>query len=182
MSKNNTRYHIAMLLPPDASRLIEDVQKKYQNTLWKIIMPPHVTLLRPGTALKNESEATEEFMSFDIAIAPPRIQANSINYFLNGPNANVIYLEVEPSPTLLELHQYVLARAGTFMEAHEDFGEYKPHITLANNIADENSVNVIAEQLLGQNLSVDYTATSLVLFKKADTDLKWTNIAEKSLV
>lgn len=181
MSKPNVRYLIVALLPDDFSSQIEAIQKQYENKLWRVIMPPHVTLLRPGTALVDETAAVEQFAGLRLPQRELRLQANRIGIFANGPDANVIYLAVEPNWALTSLHQALLQSAGAMMEAKEDYGRYVPHITLANNVADEESVNEIVSELEAKNLAVDFSAEHIYLFKKADTDPRWVQLAKRAL-
>ncbi len=181
MSKTNSRYIIVALLPADVSAQIEFVQKKFQNKFWKIIMPPHVTLTRPGTAQLDDASAIQKLGQLDLPKGWLSIKADHIEWFLNGDDANVVYLAVEPDPSLTIMHNALLQKVPTFMEQNQEFDNFVPHITLANNLSDQGAVDDTVAIISGKNLSVDYNCDRIHLFKKADADPKWIWLAERIL-
>lgn len=177
----NNRYIIVILLPVAESKQIESIQKNYENKLWQITMPPHITLVRPGTAILNEDRAIERLNTINLPHSQVKILASNMDMFLNGPNANVAYLRVTLNNDLINLHKCIYKSASRFMEIANDYPEFIPHVTIANNIADEQTLDDIVGDVSTKNISLNFVCSGVHLFKKADQDKNWIWLAERKL-
>lgn len=180
MTKTNSRLMIAGLLPDEDSEAIRFIQRQHETSGWHITMPPHITLVRPGTALVDEASAIQLFNAVALhGIDQVNITADSIATFLNPSSVNVVYLRVEPTTKLASLHERLHQSASEFIEDNAEFDNFVPHVTLANDIADMPSVDRIVDELSSKNLSLDFTLTSVHLFRKNDDDTHWIELAQR---
>lgn len=182
MTKTNSRLMIAGLLPSQASEAIEFIQRQYETRGWHITMPPHITLVRPGTALVDEPDAIRLFDAIKLDdLVRPGVSADSIATFLNSGSASVVYLRVEPTAELVGLHERLHQGALEFIEDNTEYDNFVPHVTLANEVADMPSVDRIVDELTGKNLALDFTLGSVHLFRKNDDDRRWVELASRPI-
>ena len=181
MKKVNSRFMIAGLLPPTNAAAVEYTQRRYETKGWHITQLPHITLVRPGTALAEEAAIVDHFSELKLALRPPRIESSGIGVFLNAAYANVVYLKVELSPELTELHRTLKTQMDSFIEDNQAVDNFVPHVTLANNIADKQTVDQIIDEVADDKLDLHFILSEVHLFRKSDTDPRWVWLAKKSI-
>ncbi len=133
---NGMKYGIALFPSKKLQDLVNSYRKRYD---------PHYALVSPHVTLKSTFDASEEEIK-QVAkelrhtaktAKPLDLEIKKVSSF--SPVNNVIYLKVEPTDEMQELHD----RLHTGALSSEPEYAFVPHITLGQNLSDDEHSDVL---------------------------------------
>ncbi|MCA0986412.1 RNA 2',3'-cyclic phosphodiesterase [Guptibacillus algicola] len=165
----SNHYFIAISVERLHSEL-KTLQQSLDTSLFKHIVHPkdfHITLMFLGEATEEQlGDLRVRLKEITRNITPFEITPTSIGVFGKLSQPRVLYVEVEKSKSLEELHELVVescAEAGF----KKDTREYRPHITLAKKWKDP-------EKKIGRNMpeikKKSHEIQSIGLFRVSPSD------------
>jgi len=168
------KYLCAITLPEEISKVLGGLQQSYKTASWKILIPPHITILPPALALASVEQTVDFLRGVASTIHPFDIEVEGIDRFENG--SNTVYAKIKPNDDLVWLHTQLFKITPSVMAVPSNTrDEFNPHITLSNKLS-----NSLAEQvkiqLDEQRINFVFECKSFSLFKKEMTDLKWVEL------
>ncbi|MGN1401553.1 MAG: YjcG family protein [Bacillus sp. (in: firmicutes)] len=127
--------------------------KKLQDMVnsYRMRYDPHYKLIPPHLTLKSSFERDEKELAGIVEtlqktaaqFAPFKLEVLKVSTF--QPVNNVIYLKVDPNPSLLALHEQL----NTDLKQEEKYN-FVPHITLAQNLSNDEHSDVFGQMSLLQ--------------------------------
>jgi 2'-5' RNA ligase len=168
------KYLCAITLPEDVTSVLNGLQQSYRTASWKILLPPHITILPPALALAPVEQTINFLRNVASTIHPFDIEVDGVDRFKNG--SNTVYAKIKPNDDLVWLHTQLSKITPSIMAVPSNAREeFNPHITLSNKLS-----NTLAEQvkiqLDEQRINFVFECSSLSLFKKEMTDPKWVEL------
>jgi 2'-5' RNA ligase len=154
------------------SKKLQDIANSYRKRYDKkySLIPPHITLKSAFEASESEISSIANLVH-QVAhqVEPFTIHVTKAKSF--HPANNTIYLKVEPTPELEQLHQ-ALNNEAFFGENSEVTYTYIPHLTIAQEIANDEHLDLLG-QLTNLNLSHQETVDRIHLLYQLE-DGTWT--------
>lgn len=157
------------LLPP---QVIQDYATKvkrhfdlYYNSRHAFKSPPHITLFPPFKWQQEHVKILSESLS-TFASSNPKIDITLDRFGAFPPR--VIYIHVDRSPALLNLHQCLIEHLETSIEltdSKEKSRPYAPHMTVAFRDLTKQNFKLAWEEFKDRSLHFEFTATHLTLLK-----------------
>lgn len=159
-------YGVVLGLPETLREEVAAVRTQYSPAAARRIFP-HITLRAPFIA--EESRAVSSLLE-PVAAAhlPVRVTAAGIGWF-EGPRHNVVYVKVERSEPLLQLHEAVTDAITDVEDVFPESAVYKrdkwvPHITIADNL-DNDALERLLRELRDYNPRAEWEAKELLLVR-----------------
>ncbi|APH05876.1 YjcG family protein [Bacillus weihaiensis] len=129
-------YGIALFPSKKLQDLVNSYRKRYDTHY--ALVPPHLTLKTSFEATEDElNEITKELRQTASVTSPLQLSIKKVSSF--APVNNVIYLKVEPTNELQELHD----RLHTGSLSSEPEYSFVPHITIGQNLSDDEHSDVL---------------------------------------
>lgn len=133
---NSMKYGIALFPSKQIQDLVNSYRKRYDPNY--ALIPPHVTLKAAFDASEeNIVTIANELRLVAQDSSPIKLAIKKVSSF--APVNNVIYLKVEPSDELVDLHA-MLHKGALKMEPEYSF---VPHITLGQKLSDDEHSDVL---------------------------------------
>jgi 2'-5' RNA ligase len=130
------KYGIALFPSKQLQDLVNSYRKRYDPNY--ALVPPHLTLKTAFEASEAEMKTmSEELRKIAQATNPLTISIKKVSSF--SPVNNVIYLKVEPTEELSELHEKL--HTGPLNSQPEY--SFVPHITMAQKLSDDEHSDVL---------------------------------------
>ncbi|MDQ0230657.1 YjcG family protein [Metabacillus malikii] len=129
------KYGIALFPSKKIQDLVNSYRKRYDPNY--ALVPPHLTL-KSAFEVTDEDvpRITEELRSIAEITPPMKLAIRKVSSF--SPVNNVIYLKVEPTEQLLQLHDRL--HNGSLNSAPEY--SFVPHITIGQKLSDDEHSDV----------------------------------------
>jgi 2'-5' RNA ligase len=129
-------YGIALFPSKKLQDLVNSYRKRYDTNY--ALVPPHLTLKTAFEATEEDlTQITKELRQIADKSAPLTISIKKVSSF--SPVNNVIYLKVEPTEELQELHEKL--HTGS-LESQPEYA-FVPHITIGQNLSDDEHSDVL---------------------------------------
>jgi 2'-5' RNA ligase len=130
------KYGIALFPSKKLQDLVNSYRKRYDPHY--ALVPPHVTLKTAFEASEDElNTITEELRKTSEGSKPIKISIKKVSSFT--PVNNVIYLKVEPTEELQELHEKLHTGA---LKSQPEYA-FVPHITIGQKLSDDEHSDVL---------------------------------------
>jgi 2'-5' RNA ligase len=130
------KYGIALFPSKKLQDLVNSYRKRYDTHY--ALVPPHLTLKSAFEATEDElNKITQELRKTAEDAKPLKISIKKVSSF--SPVNNVIYLKVEPTEELQELHENL--HTGSLNSQPEY--SFVPHITIGQNLSDDEHSDVL---------------------------------------
>jgi 2'-5' RNA ligase len=160
------------LLPPQAIQDHATGVKchfdQYYDSRHAFKSPPHITLFPPFKWRHERLAILIESLA-DFATAHPAIPITLDGFGAFPPR--VIFIQVDRSNTLLELHQSLLEHLEVSIDLSdpkEKSRPYVPHMTVAFRDLTQQNFKLAWEEFKGRSLHFEFAATHLTLLKHND--------------
>lgn len=157
------------LLPPQAiqdyATGVKSHFDQYYNSRHAFKSPPHITLFPPFKW--HQDRLTVLIDSLSIFAKSHR----AVPVILDGFGAfspHVIYIQVDRSVALLDLHQHLVEHLEVsieLMDAREKSRAYAPHMTVAFRDLTKQNFKLAWKEFKDRSLHFEFTATHLTLLK-----------------
>lgn len=124
------------------SKKLQDIANSYRKRYdpHYALVPPHLTLKQVFDADENEiHEITRELRNIAKQVNPFQLSVYKFSSF--SPVNNVIYLKVEPTAQLKELHDLMHKGA---LESEPEYA-FVPHITIGQKMSDDEHSDVLGQ-------------------------------------
>ena len=168
------KYLCAITLPEDITLVLGGLQQGYKTAGWKILIPPHITLLPPAIALTSADQAISFLRNVANTIHPFDIEVEGVGRFQNA--SNTVFAKVKPNEDLERLRAGLYKITPSVMAVSSGSKEtFNPHITLSNKLSDALAEQVKI-QLDEQRVNFFFECNNFSLFKKETTDPKWVEL------
>jgi 2'-5' RNA ligase len=168
MSSN--RYFIAVIVPPPFLEEIESIKSELREKhglKGALRSPAHITLHRPFEwKISKSGELLDKLSEFSFN-AKFNIELKNFAFF----EPRVIYVDVRPEPSLIQLHEKLASFAkkelGLFNEA-EDLRGFHPHVTIAFRDLKKRDFPVVKHEFKNRsfNANFPYSGFSLLRLKE----------------
>jgi 2'-5' RNA ligase len=133
---NDMKYGIALFPSKKLQDLVNSYRKRYDPHY--ALVPPHLTLKTAFEASEDEVKMiAQELRKTSEDAKPLKISIKKVSSF--SPVNNVIYLKVEPTEELQELHEKL--HTGS-LNSHPEYS-FVPHITIGQNLSDDEHSDVL---------------------------------------
>jgi 2'-5' RNA ligase len=133
---NDMKYGIALFPSKKLQDLVNSYRKRYDPHY--ALVPPHLTLKTAFEASEDEVKMIAQELHKAAEDAKPlKISIKKVSSF--SPVNNVIYLKVEPTEELQELHEKL--HTGSLNSQPEY--SFVPHITIGQNLSDDEHSDVL---------------------------------------
>jgi len=130
------KYGIALFPSKKIQDLVNSYRKRYDPHY--ALVPPHLTLKTAFEANDEDIEAiTDELRKIAQLTSPIKLSIKKVSSFY--PVNNVIYLKVEPTEELIELHEKL--HAGE-LNSQPEYA-FVPHITIGQKLSDDEHSDVL---------------------------------------
>ncbi|MFS0882779.1 YjcG family protein [Metabacillus niabensis] len=130
------KYGIALFPSKKIQDLVNSYRKRYDPHY--ALVPPHLTLKTAFEANDEDIEAiTDELRKIAQLTSPIKLSIKKVSSFY--PVNNVIYLKVEPTKELIELHEK-LHTGG--LNSQPEYA-FVPHITIGQKLSDDEHSDVL---------------------------------------
>ncbi|QGQ44735.1 YjcG family protein [Metabacillus sediminilitoris] len=130
------KYGIALFPSKKLQDLVNSYRKRYDPNY--ALVPPHLTIKNAFEASEEEMKTiSQELRHIAQEANPLKISIKKVSSF--SPVNNVIYLKVEPTDELIDLHNK-LHTGG--LESKPEYS-FVPHITLAQQLSDDEHSDVL---------------------------------------
>ncbi|MDQ0224116.1 YjcG family protein [Metabacillus niabensis] len=130
------KYGIALFPSKKIQDLVNSYRKRYDPHY--ALVPPHLTLKTAFEANDEDIEAiTDELRKIAQLTSPIKLSIKKVSSFY--PVNNVIYLKVEPTEELIELHEK-LHTGG--LNSQPEYA-FVPHITIGQKLSDDEHSDVL---------------------------------------
>ncbi|MGM0874665.1 MAG: YjcG family protein [Bacillota bacterium] len=130
------KYGIALFPSKKLQDLVNSYRKRYDPHY--ALVPPHLTLKTAFEASEDELKMiAQEIRKAAVDAKPLKISIKKVSSF--SPVNNVIYLKVEPTEELQELHEKL--HTGSLNNQPEY--SFVPHITIGQNLSDDEHSDVL---------------------------------------
>ena len=132
MTRPTYAYGVVILPPPDLYRELLAIRERHP--LLRTPAPPHITLKSPFLYRQSGATVVEQLEAVFEQWDPFEVQLNGLGVFRNS----VLYVKVEESPDLMDLHLDLVESLDGYVETlveRYDGGAYTPHLTLADKLA-----------------------------------------------
>lgn len=153
-------------------------ENKHFAPKWKITLGPHITIMRPGSAICDIDEAIKIFQSYELG-TEFTIRFKGFDVF-KGKNTAAVFAEPSDYAPFINIRRTLSKAFPGLVDSESGEWEFHPHLTLINRLPIEN-LDLIMQKLESVNLSLSYSFDSVVLYKKETTDELWTEIARQEL-
>ncbi|MTH53197.1 hypothetical protein GKZ89_07200 [Bacillus mangrovi] len=138
------RYGIVLFPAKKLQDLANSYRKRYDPHY--ALIPPHLTLKTPFEASDEEIKAiSKELRRSARELRPVQLEVTKISSF--SPVNNVIYLKVEPTEELKELHSMLHSGA---LESEPEYA-FVPHITIGQKLSDAEMADVLGQLKMQDN-------------------------------
>ena len=168
------KYLCAITLPEEVTSVLGELQQNYKTASWKILIPPHITVLPPALALTSADQAINYLREVAATIHPFDIEVEGVGHFQN--TSNTVYAKVKLNEELVWLHSRLCKIASSVMATPSNMVDnFHPHITLSNKLSD-NLAEQVKIQLDEQRINFVFECNNFSLFKKETNDTKWVEL------
>jgi 2'-5' RNA ligase len=168
------KYLCAITLPDEVTAVLGGLQQSYKTASWKILIPPHITILPPALALSSPNQTINFLREVAGTIHPFDIEVEGVGRFQN--TSNTVYAKVKENEDLIRVHSKLCKIASSFAAiAPKVKDNLHPHITLSNKLSDALAEQV-KMQLDEQRINFVFECNNFSLFKKEITDSKWVEL------
>ncbi|MGE5674936.1 MAG: 2'-5' RNA ligase family protein [Mycobacterium leprae] len=123
---------VVILPPPDLYRELMLIREKHP--LLRSISPPHITVKSPFLYRQSAATVIEELEAICAGWDPFEVQLGGLGVFRN----TILYVKVEESLDLLDLHQDIVDGLEGFVETlvdRYDGASFTPHLTLVGDLS-----------------------------------------------
>jgi 2'-5' RNA ligase len=134
MTRPTYAYGVVILPPRDLYRELLAIRERHPLLLSPA--PPHITVKSPFLFRQTGATVIERMEEVCDRWEPFEVQLNGLGVF----RSSVLYVRVEESPDLTDLHAEILDSLDGYIEtlqAKYDGGAYTPHLTLADRMDPE---------------------------------------------
>ncbi|MFX0043537.1 MAG: 2'-5' RNA ligase family protein [Candidatus Hodarchaeota archaeon] len=142
MSKVNTSA-VVIIPPKEKWNHIQEIRSKYDRNVERWM--PHITLLYPFRAKSSYFEVEDKFIEICSQITPFKLSLKSFKYFNHGHQNYTIWLEPEPSESIIALQAKILQ----IVPDCDDVNKYKkgftPHLSVGQIKGKEKLLKLIHE-------------------------------------
>ena len=178
-TSQNMKYLVALPLPEPVSSQIADIKDRLRPANWHDTMPPHITILTPDSPLLPLEQAVTAFRLLSPKVNAISIRASRTSRFTRGQRHTLVLLPDDPSE-LRRLYHHLIREAAWQSTAASTRRPFEPHITLADQLADESITN--AESFVKQQgLHVSFVADRICLYRKARYWRSWQMVTQLCL-
>lgn len=132
MEPKKRLYMFAFMPPAELSGEIETVRHDFANKYGckAALKPPvHITAYAPNWHTEDLPERVKDLHQWAAERAPVRAELRNYAWF-ESPRSHVIYIHVERTKELADLHVSFLARLKKYLPEVVVMRGYKPHITI----------------------------------------------------
>lgn len=164
---NSELYFFAILFNDELNKKVRDVQlifKERFESQRQLKIPPHITLIPPFRAAKEEIESiTNSLLNFSFEPKLIEVQLEDFGFF----EPRVCYIAVKHTEELSllhkELHRFLNVETG-FTSGY-DYSKFTPHVTLANRDLTTDNFYKAKEFLQNEQFSENLQISSISLMK-----------------
>lgn len=131
MTRATYAYGVVILPPPDLYRELLAIREKHP--LLRSVTPPHITVKSPFLYRQSGATVIEQLEGICEQWDPFAVQLNGLGVF----RSSILYVKVEESPDLTDLHFDLVQGLDGFVETLNDRYDgdaYTPHLTLAEQL------------------------------------------------
>ncbi len=155
-------------------KLSWDIHRKYRIGIDVTRLPPHISLKQPFEI--SDLSALEKYMAELVeTIAPFAVKLTELQLVgeaHEGLNAGILWLNVQETETLRQLHERVnceLAERFENTQAAHDGSRYHFHMTVAIGNQPIETYRKIVDEFSGRLINLQYTVRKLVMFVYDET-------------
>ncbi|AZB42412.1 hypothetical protein CEF21_08960 [Bacillus sp. FJAT-42376] len=142
------KYGIVLFPAKKLQDLANSYRKRYDPHY--ALIPPHLTLKAPFEASDEEIKAiSKELRSLANGHSPIKLEVQKISSF--SPVNNVIYLKVEPTDELMDLHAAL--HSGS-LDSKPEYS-FVPHITIGQKLSDAEMADVLGQLKMQENHHIE---------------------------
>jgi 2'-5' RNA ligase len=134
MTRPTYAYGVVILPPKDLYRELLAIRERHP--LLRSPAPPHITVKSPFLFRQTGATVIDQMEEVCSQWEPFEIQLGGLGVFRNS----VLYVKVDESPDLADLHNDLLESLDGYVETLQgkyDGSAYTPHLTLAESMAPE---------------------------------------------
>ncbi|KAA3619426.1 MAG: 2'-5' RNA ligase family protein [Calditrichaeota bacterium] len=126
-SHNNA---VVIIPPEDVWEPIQAIRSKHDRAFWRWM--PHITLIHPFRKLPEHPLLKKHFEEQLFSFTTFEIHLKSVQYFMHKSSGFTIWLDPEPSPSIIQLQAEIQQIVPDCNDVHLFPAGFHPHLTIAS--------------------------------------------------